>query len=141
MKQKIMHDGKQACWKFTKGETVYAESFTGSGPRWVPGVILAVTGPLSYLIKLANGNTVRRHVDSVKERITETNKENIGPCSTSEGDWPGLKSTQEQDVVVEPPTAEMSTTTSEPRISIRPEQSSQLASQKIYTHSQARRTI
>ena len=39
-----------------------------NGPIWVPGVILAVTGPLSYECQLVDGRRVRPHQDQLRKR-------------------------------------------------------------------------
>ena len=36
----------------------------------MPGTLVKVTGPLSYLIKLINGNTVHHHIDNVRKRYS-----------------------------------------------------------------------
>ena len=36
----------------------------------MPGAVLKVTGPLSYQIKLVNGNTVHCHIDNVRRRYS-----------------------------------------------------------------------
>ena len=33
---------------------------------WLPGIITEVTGPVSYVIELTDGRTVRRHQDHVR---------------------------------------------------------------------------
>lgn len=38
------------------------------GPKWIPGFITKVTGPLSYKVMLGDGTIVRRHVDQVLAR-------------------------------------------------------------------------
>ena len=35
---------------------------------WLPGIICEVTGPVSYVIELTDGRTVRRHQDHVRRR-------------------------------------------------------------------------
>ena len=35
---------------------------------WLPGIISEVTGPVSYVIELTDGRTVRRHQDHVRRR-------------------------------------------------------------------------
>ena len=37
-----------------------------TGPKWVPGVILERTGPLSYVIETTDKQIWRRHVDQLK---------------------------------------------------------------------------
>ena len=53
--------------QFSENDNVFVRNFSGK-PSWVPGTILKVTGPLSYVIKLQDGKTVRRHVDHVRSR-------------------------------------------------------------------------
>ena len=55
---------------------MYVENFPTKIPRWIPGTVVKVTGPLSYVIKLQNGKTVRRHVDSMRERENSTTEQN-----------------------------------------------------------------
>ena len=40
----------------------------GSKVEWLPGIIEAASGPLSYVIRLTDGRTVKRHVDHIRER-------------------------------------------------------------------------
>ncbi|KAL5510826.1 hypothetical protein EMCRGX_G006432 [Ephydatia muelleri] len=51
------------------GDLVYARNFHGS-PTWVPGVVTAMSGPVSMVIQLEDGQAVRRHTDHVKTRST-----------------------------------------------------------------------
>ena len=48
---------------FGVGDRVMARSFR-AGDKWIPGVVVKVTGPLSYHIKIASG-VLRRHVDQL----------------------------------------------------------------------------
>ena len=68
MKQKLAHDTSAPQRSFDVGDLVFAENFTGTPPKWLPGTVVAVTGPLSYHVDLDSGPTVRRHVDSVRKR-------------------------------------------------------------------------
>ena len=79
-KQKELHDGKKCVRKFALQDPAYVENFTGRKPKWIPGTIVKVTGPLSYVIELLNGTTVRRHVDSVRRRVQIQNKTLIQKC-------------------------------------------------------------
>lgn len=67
-KQKKAHDGATPQRNFTVGDSVFAENFTGSPPKRLPGTVALVTGPLSYIVELESGIQVRRHVDSVRAR-------------------------------------------------------------------------
>ena len=61
-KQKELHD-QRSLRQFTENDKVYVQDFTTRKPKWIPGTVVQVTGPLSYMIKLQDGATVRRHVD------------------------------------------------------------------------------
>ena len=50
----------------------YVQDFTTRKPKWIPGTVVQVTGPLPYVIKLQDGATVRRHVDHVRKRENST---------------------------------------------------------------------
>ena len=66
LKQTLKHDSNQAFREFSEGDLVYAQDFTTSKQKWIPGTIQKVTGPVSYVVLLSNGSTVRRHVDNIK---------------------------------------------------------------------------
>ena len=71
LRQTQTHDSKNSVLRsFCVGDTVYAKNFASSSPKWLPGVVTQVTGPLSYEIALEQGTTVRRHVDSVRSRVS-----------------------------------------------------------------------
>ena len=81
-KQKQAHDSTVPLRSFHVGDTVYAENFTGSPPKWLQGTVVKVTGPLSYHVELESGHTVRRHVDSLRvrhEMVQQNNSDNIDP--------------------------------------------------------------
>ena len=67
-KQKTSHDSTKSLRTFTVGDTVFAENFTGKTPKWIAGTIAEVTGPLSYIVGLPDGTTIRRHVDCIRHR-------------------------------------------------------------------------
>ena len=41
-----------------------------SASKWLTGIIVDRTGPISYTIKLPNGNVIRRHVDHLREYVS-----------------------------------------------------------------------
>ena len=46
--------------------------------KWIPGVVISKSGPLSYTIG-ADGQEHRRHIDQLKKRVTrESNGDDIG---------------------------------------------------------------
>lgn len=68
--QKDQHDRRAQTREFTVGQTVMARNLR-PGPKYVPGVIIQKQGPLSYLVEVQNGITWRRHVDHLKELVTQ----------------------------------------------------------------------
>lgn len=46
------------------GDSVLTRNFS-LGPKWIPGIIESVTGPVSYKVMLGDGRVVRRHVDQI----------------------------------------------------------------------------
>ena len=53
---------------FQVNDTVYVQDFTSTSTTWLPGVVVKVTGPLSYHVQLSTGDTVRLHVDAIHPR-------------------------------------------------------------------------
>eukprot|EP00731_Ephydatia_muelleri_P015662 Em0009g86a len=68
-RQKEAHDQHAKYRKFQNGDLVYARNFHGS-PTWVPGVVTAMSGPVSMVIQLEDGQAVRRHTDHIKAQST-----------------------------------------------------------------------
>ena len=66
--QKQSHDSSKPLRTFSVGDKVFVQHFTGTLPKWLSGTIAEVTGPLSYVVTLSDGRTVRRHVDAVRGR-------------------------------------------------------------------------
>ena len=74
-RQKELHDGKKSVRQFAVKDPVFVENFTNRKPKWLPGTVVKVTGPLSYVIELQNGTTVRRHVDSIRKRESSSSEQ------------------------------------------------------------------
>ena len=86
-RQKDDHDQKASHRTFMVGERVYCLNHRGGSPKWIPGVISSVQGPVMVLVKLEDGKESRYHIDHVRSRhndATDGKKETI--------------MTQEQDV-------------------------------------------
>lgn len=66
--QKKYHDKGKTLREFVKNDEVYVENYSGRGNRWLPGVVVEVTGPLSYKIEISDNRVVRRHVDQIRDR-------------------------------------------------------------------------
>ena len=56
----------------------------GSPPKWLPGTVTEVTGPLSYRVELESGISVRRHVDSVRKRVVIVDSDSQSPSSSGD---------------------------------------------------------
>ncbi len=54
--------------EFRPHDLVYMRSYT-RGSRWIPGVIIEVTGPLSYKVRTGDGQVHRRHIDQLLDRV------------------------------------------------------------------------
>eukprot|EP00731_Ephydatia_muelleri_P012399 Em0006g1293a len=90
-RQKEAHDQHAKYRKFQNGDLVYARNFHGS-PTWVPGVVTAMSGPVSMVIQLEDGQAMRRHTDHIKARST-----------TSEPQVPKTTTAVQQDDIVDLP--------------------------------------
>ncbi|XP_061564077.1 uncharacterized protein K02A2.6-like [Cololabis saira] len=66
-KQKNVHDRRAKERGFKVGDSVQVRNYS-HGPKWVPGFIETVTGPVSYTVMLGDGRVVRRHVDQICSR-------------------------------------------------------------------------
>eukprot|EP00731_Ephydatia_muelleri_P003073 Em0001g3073a len=64
-RQKTTHDHGVKPRSFMVGDVVYVKNFRVP-PKWIPGVIIAQTGPLLYAVRLDTGVEVKRHVDHVR---------------------------------------------------------------------------
>lgn len=58
------HNKKAKGRWFKTGDSVLTQNFS-LGPKWIPGIIESVTGPVSYKVVLGDGRVVRRHVDQI----------------------------------------------------------------------------
>ena len=70
LQQKLNHDHSTRR-DYKVGDSVYFRNFS-NGPKWLPGVVMQLTGPLSYTVKLPNGRWLKRHVDHILPQVGET---------------------------------------------------------------------
>lgn len=80
------HDTKAKGHWFTLGDSVLTRNFS-LGPKWIPGTIESVTGPVSYKVMLRDGRVVRRHVDQIlaHKQIPEKGTERQQTDTTQQG--------------------------------------------------------
>ena len=62
--QKKSHDLRARERSFQSNDLVYVKNF-GTGLRWIPGRVIEVAGPASYVIQLDDGKQRHRHQDHV----------------------------------------------------------------------------
>jgi len=66
--QKHHHDVKvRGERQFEVGDDVFARNY-GVGMMWLSGTIVGIDGPVSYVVKLEDGRTWRRHTDQLRKR-------------------------------------------------------------------------
>ena len=68
--QKARHDQRAKARSFRVGDTMFVQNF-GFGDQWLPGVILSLSGPVSYIVELAGGRQKRCHQDHLRARMPE----------------------------------------------------------------------
>ena len=71
--QKINHDTSTSTRTFVTNDPVLIKKFNNTGPKWLQGHIIQPVGPLSYLVKLTDGRTFRRHVDHLQKSSITSN--------------------------------------------------------------------
>ncbi|XP_039887198.1 uncharacterized protein K02A2.6-like [Simochromis diagramma] len=71
LKQKENHVTKKRLRSFTPGDKVFIRNYS-YGPKWIPAVIVRASGPVSYIVTIGSGQTVKRHVDQVRARVADT---------------------------------------------------------------------
>ena len=69
--KKKRHDEHAKTRTFRTGDLVYARNFSGNGPKWISGKVVAMTGSVSMVIILSEGQQVRCHIDHVRARGCE----------------------------------------------------------------------
>ena len=67
LQQKNYHDQHTVDRSLEVQDRVFLRNY-GRGLFWLPGVITAITGPLSYECQIVNGRTVCRHQDQIRKR-------------------------------------------------------------------------
>ena len=95
-RQKKYHDRGTKSQEFETGDKVFVKNHLSKSPRWLPGQITQRTGPLSYVVQLHSGRTVRIHVDQIRIDTTVEEPKEI------DGAWDTLVVPTESTVQPEP---------------------------------------
>ena len=64
--QKFYHDQHTRTRELFIGQRVMVRNLR-PGDKWIPGTIIERTGPLSYLVQVAGGQTWKRHIDHLRQ--------------------------------------------------------------------------
>ena len=75
-KQKAQHDSHVKEREFTIGQSVLAKNFH-SGTKWLPGTITEILGPVTYLVRMKNNLTWKRHVDQLRSRSSLSDESSL----------------------------------------------------------------
>ena len=68
--QKTRHDKKAKSRTFHVGNHVFVKNF-GAGSKWLPGQIVDMSGPVSFLVQLEDSRSRRCHQDHLRHRVVE----------------------------------------------------------------------
>ena len=68
--EKIKND--QQPRKFSVGDNLFAKDFHTVHNKWIPVEVVKITGPVSYEVVTENGLRLRRHVDHLRKRYSNT---------------------------------------------------------------------
>lgn len=70
--QKFYHDQRAVDRSFSEKETVYMRNTIGNRNKWIPGVVLQQTWPVSHKVQGRDTNDIfRRYGDRLKARVAE----------------------------------------------------------------------
>ena len=72
--QKLDHDSHAKLREYKIGDNVIARNY-GSGPKWESAVVVERTGPLSYTVQLNSGRIWRRHIDQLRDGVSDTTQD------------------------------------------------------------------
>ena len=64
--QKLQHDRHAIDREISVGDNVFVRNFSSLGSKWLPGVVIESTSPLSFRVKTNSHGIVRRHQDQIR---------------------------------------------------------------------------
>ena len=85
--QKERHDSRSKSRIFRRGDLVFFKN-SGVGSAWLPGKIVEITSPVSFVVLLEDGRRKRCHQDHLRHRVVEDviDEEVAMPSPSSTGD-------------------------------------------------------
>ena len=80
-KQKQQHDlhARDRDRELTQAAAVYVRGYQASGEKWIPGILMEKTGPVSWKVRTLDGQIVRRHHDQIRPRRDSHGPSNAPP--------------------------------------------------------------
>ena len=74
--QKSSHDRRSRAREFIVGDRVLARNHR-PGPDWIPGTIVDVLGPVTYVVEIEEGGQRwKRHIDQLKDWLAPPSSDN-----------------------------------------------------------------
>ena len=90
-KQKQIHDECCRDRHFNEGDGVWITDFCSYTNKWEPGILVERVGPVSFKVKLMDGQTFERHLDHLHHRSDSPNSKEpqvlINDKATTESLW------------------------------------------------------
>lgn len=81
--QKKYHDQHSKLRQFSSGQSVMIKDFRFKN-KWIPGVVVTSSGPVSYNVELEYGKVIKRHVDHLRDHSV-TPRHSPSPRFSPEG--------------------------------------------------------
>ena len=69
--QKAYHDKHAKSRSLLPGASVSVRVYSGR-ERWIPGIIRAKLGPVTYSVEISQGRIIKRHIDQLRQRAGST---------------------------------------------------------------------
>lgn len=100
---KVLYNDQQAVERsFSEKDAVYLCNTTGGGNKWVPGVIVKQTGPVSYKVQGRDADvTFRRHGDQLRPRFIGDELVKETDCSEMDTSFQPSEPEEEKQAVSE----------------------------------------
>ena len=132
---KTRHDKKAKSRTFHVGNHVFVKNF-GAGNKWLPGQIVKMSGPVSFLVELEDGRCRRCHQDHLRHRVVEDGGPEMSQIMSDDGFavGPSNRSTRQETTSESPSPQETGKSASSSTVT-----STQLEAAETVTHRYPRR--
>ena len=82
--RRFQHDKHAVDRDISVGDDVFVRNFSLHGGKWLPGLVVECTGPLSYKVKTATHGIVRRHQDQIQTSVHHYTEDPISDSLVNE---------------------------------------------------------